>query len=574
MQNLKITVDICSNKGIKEENQDACGFKIPTGKTLEYKGIAIAIADGVSASSDAKEASNACVNGFLSDYYSTPDSWSVEHCAGKIFSSLNSSLYSKSIRDEKPLAHKKQSSSMLSTLSVVVIKSNTAHIFHIGDSRVYLFRDEKINQLTKDHSIAVGENKTYLSRAMGFDLKVDVDYKTIDLKTSDRLLLSTDGVHDFIDESTLENLLKLGKSAQQINTIAKNNNSIDNISVMLVDVVGLPEKNLDEVFEELTQKPIPPDLNNGMKINGFEILSLMNSSPTIQLYKAQDIQTKKIVVLKTPSVNFEDDAAYLTRFNYEQWAGRRIDSPNVVKVYKSHAEEKFLAYALDYVDGLTLREWIIKNPTPEITAVVVIVKQIIIGLRAFHRQEMLHCDLKPENIMLDKNGIVKIIDFGSVRIAGVSELSSPVIINENAGTMGYTAPEVILDNQVSKRSDRFSLGIIVYEMLTGKLPFGERLNKDLSRSKLTKITYTKSLQYNKDLPIWVDGALEKACNLDYSKRYKHLSKFLFDLENPNDKFIYKQEKVKETMPKKYRLIFAISVLLNFILLLIFVSEKL
>jgi len=270
MQDLKITTDVCSIKGIKEENQDACGFRIPNGNDLKYKGVAIVIADGVSASSGAKDASNACVNGFLTDYYATPDSWSVKHCANKTISSLNNWLHSHSLRSDNNEVSN-DALSMLSTLSSVVIKSNTAHIFHIGDSRIYLFRDNKLKQLTKDHSLVVSDDKTYLSRAMGFDLNVNIDYQTIDLQQNDKFLLTTDGVHDFIDAKTLEDFLKHNISATEITKNALNNKSVDNISAIVVGVEQLPDKNLDEALDELSKKSIPPDLSKGMKINGFEV---------------------------------------------------------------------------------------------------------------------------------------------------------------------------------------------------------------------------------------------------------------------------------------------------------------
>jgi protein phosphatase len=185
---------------------------------------------------------------------------------------------------------------------------------------------------------------------------------------------------------------------------------------------------------------------------------------------------------------------------------------------------------------------------------------------------MLHCDLKPENIMFDSNGVVKIIDFGSVRIAGIAELSSPIILDANAGTMGYTAPEVIIDAKVSRASDRFSLGVIVYEMLTGQLPYEDKLNKNLTKVKLAKMAYTTALIHNQNLPIWINGTLAKACALDEQKRYETLSGFLFDLENPNDEFIYKQQNINvQVLPRKYRLMLVGSIALNFVLLLLLIE---
>ncbi len=564
MKQLKVNISSYSIAGTKPENQDACAYHVPDNQSLEYKGIAGVIADGVSACERAQEASACCVNGFLSDYYSTPESWSVEHSATKVISALNNWLYSQSMRSDEV-------SSMLSTLSAVIIKSNTAHIFHVGDSRVYRYRSGVLTQLTKDHILSLNKEKTYLSRAMGFDLRINVDYQTFDLEVGDQFLMTTDGVHDYLDDALLEILMSRNSTVHDIVDRALDSDSRDNISVMIMQVEQLPEKNLNEAFDELTQRPVPPDLTKGMKINGFEIQSIIASSAKMQLYLAKDISTGQSVALKTPSINFEDDPQYLKHFMYEQWVGQRVQSPNVVKIHNSNDKANFLAYAMEYIKGQTLRQWMDENKNPDIEVVVSLVKQIIQGLRAFHRQEMLHCDLKPENIMIDEIGQIKLIDFGSARIAGVAELSSPIDSVGNQGTQGYTAPEVILDERVSQASDQFSLGAIVYEMFASTLPYQDKLDKNLTPKKLAKLSYESSLLHNPNLPIWIDGAIRKACHLNKDFRYEVLSEFLYDLEHPNSDFLKMERTIEpEFQLKKYRLYVALLFSFNFILLLLLI----
>ncbi|BAS68035.1 MAG: bifunctional protein-serine/threonine kinase/phosphatase [Gammaproteobacteria bacterium] len=565
MKKLKLTINSYSIAGVKSENQDNCAYYVPDDQALEYKGIVSVIADGVSASARAKEASNCCVNSFLSDYYSTPDSWRTEHAAVKVISALNNWLYSQSVRNG-------EESSMLSTLSVLIVKSNTAHIFHVGDSRIYRYRNDTLTQLTKDHVLNVNKKKTYLSRAIGFDLQVSVDYQTFDIQPQDLFLLTTDGVHDVLNKDTLQQYLSEGVNCESLVQKALDAGSEDNISAMFCQVKQLPEKNLDEAFDELTQKPVPPDLKKGIKINGFEVESLLVSSVKIQLYLAKNITTGELVALKTPSVNFEDDAQYLQYFMYEQWVGQRIQSPNVVKIHKSNAQDKFLAYAMEYIKGQTLRAWIDENPSPDMAVVLSIVKQIISGVRAFHRQEMLHCDLKPENIMIDEIGQIKLIDFGAARIAGVAELLSPIDTNNNQGTQGYTAPEVILQDEVSQASDQFSLGAIVYEMLAGCVPYEDKLDKNLSSKKLEKLLYDSILKHDPCVPIWIDGAVQKACSLNKADRYEVLSEFLYDLSHPNQALFSAKIAVDpERLLKKYRLFMALSFAVNIILLLFIIK---
>lgn len=564
MQSLKLTIHSHSIAGVKPENQDNCAYYAPDDQALEYKGIASVMADGVSASTRAKEASSCCVKSFLSDYYATPDSWGTEHAAVKVISALNNWLYSQSMRAG-------EESSMLSTLSILIVKSNTAHIFHVGDSRIYCYRNGVLTQLTQDHVLNVNKEKTYLSRAIGFDLKVSVDYQTFDIQPQDLFLLTTDGVHDVLRKEELQQSLGEKCSCEDLVEQALKAGSKDNISAMICQIEQLPEKNLNEVFDELTQKPVPPDLEKGMKINGFEIVSLLVSTVKIQLYLAKNMTTGELAALKTPSVNFEDDAQYLQYFMYEQWVGQRIQSPNVVKIHKSNAQDIFLAYAMEYIKGQTLRQWMDDNPSPDMGVVLSIIKQIINGIRAFHRQEMLHCDLKPENIMLNTIGQVKLIDFGAARIAGVAELLNPINTLNNQGTQGYTAPEVILNDEVSQASDQFSLGAIVYEMLAGCVPYEDKLDRNLNAKKLEKLAYESILTHDPHVPIWIDGAVQKACCLNKTERYDVLSEFLYDLSHPNQTLFNAKVEVKpETLLKKYRLLIAASVAINIVLLLLLI----
>ena len=156
----------------------------------------------------------------------------------------------------------------------------------------------------------------------------------------------------------------------------------------------------------------------------------------------------------------------------EEWVARRIDSPHVLKPCLLQRKRNFLYVATEYIDGQTLTQWMIDNPKPNLETVRGIVEQIAKGLRAFHRKEMLHQDIRPDNIMIDATGTVKIIDFGSTKITGVVEAAPSGNRNDILGTQQFTAPEYFLGEPATPRSDLFSLGVITYQMLTGKLPYG------------------------------------------------------------------------------------------------------
>jgi serine/threonine protein phosphatase PrpC len=543
---LKVSIGSASDKGIKPDNEDFFGSLIPEDLQLTHKGITAAIADGMSGSDAGKQASHCCVISFLSDYYSTPDSWSVKHAGQKILSATNSWLYSQGqIRYES-------TKGMVSTLSIIILKSTTAHIFHIGDSRIYRLRRGNFEQITRDHRIWTKE-KNYLNRAMGIEPRLEVDYQTRPLEKGDVFLMTTDGIHDFFDELTLKKILVSGIQedmdltliAEKIMQQAIDNHSDDNLTCQLIRVEDLPEAKEDEIIRRHTNLPFPPPLSPGKVLDGYRIEAELHASKRTQIYRALDTQTGAQVILKTPSILYDDDTHYIEHFLHEEWAGKRINHDNVVKVLSANREKSCIYYVTEFIEGPTLRQWITDYPKPDIKEVRKIVEQIAKGLRAFHRMEMLHQDLKPENIMLDKNDVVKIIDFGSVKIAGISEIT-PLDHSEQEnilGTLNSTAPEYHLGQRGTVKSDLFSLGTITYEMLNNALPFGQDMPEKPDKTNLARLRYVPSFHRNAMVPIWMDGALKKATSINPQLRYDDLSEFLYDLSTPNPRFLSAEESI-------------------------------
>ncbi len=570
---LKVSTGVYSDKGIKADNEDSYGSKIPDEPQLTHKGLAVAIADGMSGCEDGKQASQCCVISFLSDYYSTPDTWTVKNAGQKILSATNSWLYSQGHR------HFESNKGLVSTLSILVCKSTTGHIFHIGDSRIYRLRKGNLELMTRDHRVNLSQEKSYLTRAMGIEPRLEVDYKSFPLEIGDLFIMTTDGVHDFISEKALKKCVQeiddLDACCQQLVDMASKNNSDDNLTCQILKVEQLPLAKEDEIMRRHANLPFPPPLEVGMVLDGYRIEEELQASTRTQIYLAFDTQTEQRVILKTPSVLYEDDTHYIEHFLHEEWAGKRIRHDNVLKVLSSDRKKSCIYYVTEYIEGETLREWMDRNPKPEIRTVRKIVEQIAKGLRAFHRMEMLHQDLKPENIMLDKNGRVKIIDFGSVKIAGISELTPLEAKDENVlGTLNYTAPEYHLGQRGTIKSDIYSLGVITYEMLNNALPFGRDIPEKPDKVKLSKLRYVPSFHKNSMVPQWIDGALKKATAISPQLRYETLSEFLHDLKKPNQEFL----KSADTLPliernplRFWKGVSAILLLLNiFLVYLLFV----
>jgi serine/threonine protein phosphatase PrpC len=537
---LRVDFGSYSDKGVKPENQDSLGFSSPENiHLLASKGIACALADGVSSSEEAKQASQCCITGFLEDYFSTPDSWSVKKSGAHVLTAINNWLYKQSSQ------YQDINRGLASTFSGLVIKSNTAHLFHVGDSRIYLIRDNTIRLLTKDHRIQLPGQREYLARAMGIDVKLDIDYKPQQLEEGDVFLIATDGIHDFLSEQELLSLStidvnNLDEAAHQIVDEAVLQGSNDNVSCLLLKINELPTLEPDEVISKLTELPFPPELEEGMILDGYRIIRELHASSTSQLYQAIDSETQEKVVIKTPSVNFEDDPAYLERFQLEEWVGRRIDSPHVIRTIPQKRARQFLYYVMEYIEGKTIEQWIVDQDELDLTVIRNIVSQVCAGLRAFHRLDMLHQDIKPGNIMITNEGLVKIVDFGSTKIAGIAEIATPIQRKTLLGTKHYTAPEYLLGQVGTSRSDMFSLGCVIYEMISKKLPYGDSFSKSETVSSMAKLSYTPLTEHVAEVPHWMDKAIRSAVQINPENRYEKLSELEADLRKPNPAYLTEQ----------------------------------
>lgn len=536
---LSISLGQSSSAGIKADNEDFYGVNIPDDTQLENKGITIAIADGMSGSDGGKEASQLSVKQFLTDYYSTPESWTVKHAVNRIMSALNSMLFSQ--------GQKRYSSSkgLVTTFSAIVLKSQTAHLFHVGDSRIYRLRDGDFVQLTNDHRVWISNDREYLSRALGIDSHLEIDYRRTPIQEEDIYFLSTDGIHDFVSDAELAKHLATHrdnpqKASDTILDAAVKNKSDDNITCQVVHIDSVAKANKQEYYEKLTRLPFPPDLKAGNVLDGFKIIRELNATSRSQVYLAEDTFYDEMkdkvreVVIKTPSINFIDDPSYIDLFLHEEWVAKRLDSPHLIKVCDQQRQRNFLYTTVQYIHGQTLQQWMSENPKATLTQVRGSIDQIARGLRCMHRMEMIHQDIKPDNVIIDQNNTLIIIDFGSTKVSGLAEIQSVVEHSNVVGTANYSAPEYFKGEQGTNRSDIYSLGVIAYEMLTQKLPYGE-ISPERAAKK--KFTYTSVREYNPQVPEWVDLAIRKAVHPNSDKRYRLLSEFIADLSKPNTELI-------------------------------------
>lgn len=533
MAALTISLGQHSDKGRKPSNQDFYGACLPSEPQRSVKGITIALADGISSSDVSREASEAAVGGFLTDYYATPATWAVKTSAQRVLQATNAWLYAQTRHSQ---FRYNLDRGYVCTLSAMVIKSTTAHLFHVGDSRIYQLLGSTLEPLTEDHRVWASREVSHLSRAMGASQHLELDYRSVSLSEGDVFILVTDGVYEWLTSTEMVALIQthddLNAAAKALVAAAIEHGSDDNLTVQIVRIETLPEHRAHELYAALSGLPQPPELRAGSVLDSYRIVRQLHASSRSHVYLAQDTESGDSVALKTLSTELSQDPVSIERFVREEWIARRINNAHVLKAPTQERPRHYLYTVLSYIEGQTLTQWMRDHPHAELARVRPIVEQIAKGLRAFHRLEMLHQDVRPDNIMIDSHGTVTLIDFGAAKVAGVDEAQSQTS-DDILGTAQYTAPEYFLGEGGSPRADQYSLAVITYQMLTGTLPYGTEVAKTRTRAGQHKLAYQSALSENRALPAWVDEVLKKALHPSPHHRYPALSEFIFELRSPS-----------------------------------------
>ncbi|CUJ29468.1 bifunctional protein-serine/threonine kinase/phosphatase [Achromobacter kerstersii] len=535
---LQVAVGQHTEPGRKPVNQDFHGLCVPAEPLLGAKGIAIALADGISSSQVSHIASETAVASFLEDYYCTPETWSVKKSAHKVLSATNGWLHAQTRQRHHPDQPRDADRGYVCTLTVMVLKATTAHILHIGDARIYRLRGGAMEPLTDDHRVWISQDKSYLGRALGLAPHLEIDYHTQPLELGDVFLLATDGVYEYIHAHDVTHAIAmhpdtLDDAARALVQLAVERGSDDNLTVQLVRIDALPPRRADEIARYSLNLPCPPLLAAGMEFEGFRIQDELRASHRSHVYLARDIASGDAVVIKIPSLDLRHDPAYLERLMTEEWIARRIDSRHVVRAWPMPRARRYLYTVSECIAGRTLTRWMADYPRPTLEQAVALIEQIARGLQAFHRLEIVHNDLRPDNILVGDDGKATIIDLGSTQAAGLLDRSAQ---DDDAppmlGTAQYAAPELFLGEAGTARSDLYSLAAMLYQMLSGRLPYGADVARARSRAAQLRLNYVSVLDRERELPAWIDGVLSRALHPDPAERTPELSEFTHALRHP------------------------------------------
>jgi serine/threonine-protein kinase len=436
---------------------------------------------------------------------------------------------------------------MATTMVTSIFCNDKVNIAHVGDSRAYLIRKGKIKRLTIDHTYTslqvkfglllernamTSPHRSTLTRALGFEPMCHYDVVTETLQAGDVILQCSDGLYGFVlDEEILEIITKYhpGQACKNLIALAEKRQASDNVSLQLIQIWDIdPPKGTPATAMKISQ-PTGKDVSVGTLLDErFEITDVIAKSGMASLFKANDRETGKAVALKIPYMQIESDVAGFERFRREEEIGLKLDHPYILKIFP--VKKKSRPYiVMEYLEGQTLSDLLSRvHPLPEPDAAK-IASRICEALEYLHKNQVVHRDLKPQNIMLCNDGSIRIMDFGIAKSLASRRLTF-VGFTPAMGTPDYMAPEQVKGSRGDHRTDIYSLGAILYEMATGEVPFGGDSPYVIMNSRVTGDPVAPRKINPKLTPV-IEEIILHAMERDPKRRYQSAAEMKRELDD-------------------------------------------
>jgi len=551
---LRVSLGHASAQGPRPRNEDFVGAATPEGEELEAKGMLLAVADGVGGHAHGREAAEQTVRSLLADYFSTPQTWSVDKSVDTVLGAVNRWLLGQS-------AKAREYAGMATTLTAVVLRGRRYHVAHVGDSRAYRWRAGELLRLTEDHTWAHPEFDNVLRRAIGLEARLLVDHDDGELAAGDRFVLATDGVWTTLGDAGIAAVLQAQPDAQRAADAlaqgALRRGATDNATALVANVDALPADNLRDRLADSHRLPLPPRLKPGQAIDGLRVEEVLHESRVTLLYRVTRLSSGEALVLKTLRPETDDDEA-VSALVREEWLARRVPGKGFPRVC-DHARAH-LYYLMSWHEGETLKASLARGHRYEAHELVGIGRALLRRLAVLHRLGIVHRDIKPDNVHIDRSGELRLLDLG-VAATDAEDLAE---IN-NPGTPSYMAPELFAGAQASESSDLYACGVTLYELLTRKYPYGEVEPFQHPRFAAP----VPPTRYRPDTPEWLESVLLKACAREAQDRFETAEEFLLALERGASRPLATRRRVPllERNPRlALKIVAALSLALNVVLL--------
>lgn len=524
LSGVKATVGFASESGPRERNEDFGGAVFGWELPQPRRDIAVAIADGIGGAKGGRVAAETAVRGFLDGFCDLPETMEVRRAGAQILNSLNSWIYGQGRRDPKLAG-------MGCTFTALVLRGRVAHILHVGDSRAYRLRGDRLVCLTVDHVREGGAGSgrsTTLVRALGVETEVRLDYATQPLAQHDRFLLCSDGVHGFLTADAIAEILRERSasedSARALVAAALEAGSTDNCTALVADVVELPTAESADIGAAIMKLPLTRLPLDGETVDGFLLKVLMSDGRYTRLFGALDEVEGGEVALKFPKPQVAAVETYRAAFVREAWVGARVHSPWVGRTIELPPGRQTCLYTvMPLYQGELLETRLARRPSVGLEEGRNIAIKLARGVAALHHAGIIHRDIKPDNVILESEGSLKLIDLGVVRVPGLEDFPPADI----PGTAAYMAPEMFTGEPGNVATDVYALGVTMFRTFTGEYPYG---NPDATtRPRRNRPTALSTLR--PDLPAWLQAVLARAIAVDPADRFRDMIDFALEMEN-------------------------------------------
>lgn len=522
--------------GRKSTNEDFCAAMLPE-PGREGMGSIVAIADGVSTGGMGREAAQTTVTSLVRDYYGTPETWDTTVALDRIIGAQNAWLAG--------INRRRQPTMGLTTLTALVLRGQSYTLAHVGDSRAYLLRGGKLQQLTHDHAVNHPDFRHQLLRSVGAEDHVVVDYMQGDLQVGDVFVLVTDGVHGVLRDAQLLGFASLQDAgdaqvaSQGLVDAALAAGSNDNVTAVVVRVLGLLDATLQDVTRIAQTLPIPPRLKVGEVIDGLSVTAPVADNGINVLYQVRDTATRVLYALKTLNPARSHDEEERAMLAHEAWLALRMQSgraaAHLVNLHESlpNGQERSAFYLLyDWHSGETLQQQLDRRHKFSVEQVLGVATQAARALGRLHRQCVIHRDIKPANLHQGEDGVLRLLDLG----VALSGREPEAMRKLHAGTPSFINPEQWgfsatgadgAEELPDAQSDLFALGVTLYQLLTARLPYGEVLPYQAGRYYRDLVAPSR---INPEVPIWLDHVVLKAVARDKRRRFETAEELLLALE--------------------------------------------
>lgn len=518
---VKASVGFASETGPRKRNEDFAGAVFGLELPEPRRDVVAAIADGIGSAKGGRVAAETAVRGFLDGFCDLPETMEVRHAAARILNALNSWIHSQGHRDTRLTG-------MGCTFTALVLRGRVAHVIHVGDTRAYRLSGDRLTCLTTDHVREGGRGRSgILYRALGVETEVRLDYASQVVARHDRFLLCSDGVHGFLTDETIADILREHSAsedtARALLAAALESGSTDNCTALVLDVVDLPTVESADIGAAIMQLPLIPVPLGGETIDGFVLKVLLSDGRYTRLFGAVDEVEGGEVVLKFPKPQVAAVATYRAAFVREAWVGARVNSPWVGRTIELPPGRQTCLYTvMPLYQGELLETRLTRRPSLGLEEGRNIAIKLAWAVAALHRADIIHRDIKPDNVILERDGSLKLIDLGVVRVPGLED-SPPEDI---PGTPGYIAPEMFAGEPGNAATDIYALGVTMFRSFTGEFPYG---NPDATgpprRDRPRALSALRP-----DLPSWLEAALGRAIAIDPAQRFRDMIEFAVEMQ--------------------------------------------